>query len=52
MENNQALVLSWLLGSAMDELDEQIMFVFWITSGSAICHTYREVIAVDKRSGR
>ena len=36
MENNPAFVLRWLLGGAIDELDEQVMSALWITSGSAI----------------
>ena len=45
-------ILSWLLDGAIDELDEQIMSEFWITSGSAIYHMYSEVIASNMLYGQ
>ena len=52
MENNPSLVLGWLLGGAIDVLNEQVMSEFWITSGSAIYHMYSEGIAFNKLYGQ
>ena len=52
MQSNPSLVLDWLLGGAINELDEQVMTNFWITAGSAIYHMHNEVIAFNKQYGQ
>ena len=44
IEGHQAKVFNWIIGGTIDRVDNHIMFIFWVVSGTAIYNMYMEVV--------